>query len=255
MRLMVCGAELVYSQSNSRLKCYYCDQDTYGNVVCQKGHFVCDKCHAHDALAIIKEVCLGSSEMDMIALMEKIRNHPAFPLHGPEHHSMVPAIILTAYRNTAGKIDNEQILLGMERGGAIAGGGCAFFGVCGAAVGVGIAFSVILRSDPYRARERQTVQQATAEVLQAIARYKAPRCCQRDCWVALKEVARLSEAYVGVPLKADLQLACLQSDRNRECIRTTCPLYEDGQPQRDRIREHPGYSKTNEHGTFSVKGS
>jgi len=130
---MVCGAELVYSQSNSRLECHYCDQGTYGNVVCQRGHFVCDKCHARDALAIIQEVCLGSAETDMIALMEKIRNHPAFPLHGPEHHSMVPAIILTAYRNTTGKIDSEQILLGMERGGAIAGGGCAFFGVCGAA--------------------------------------------------------------------------------------------------------------------------
>jgi MoaA/NifB/PqqE/SkfB family radical SAM enzyme/SAM-dependent methyltransferase len=252
---MVCGTELVYSQSNRRFKCYYCDQDTYGNVVCQRGHFVCDKCHAHDALSIIEEVCLGSTETDMVALMERIRNHPAFPLHGPEHHSMVPAIILTAYRNTTGKIDDEQVLLGMERGGAIAGGGCAFFGVCGAAVGVGIAFSVILRSDPYKGRERQIVQQATAEVLQAIGRYKAPRCCQRDCWVALNEVVRLSERYIGVPLRADLQLACLQSDRNRECVQTACPLYENRHPRQVPICECPGQSEAKRRDTLSPSGS
>ncbi|MHC4519954.1 MAG: DUF5714 domain-containing protein, partial [Planctomycetota bacterium] len=251
---MVCGAELAYSQANRRLRCYYCGQETYGNVVCEKGHFVCDRCHAHDALSIIEEVCLGSGETDMIALMEKIRNHPAFPLHGPEHHSMVPAIILTAYRNVTGKVADEQILMGMERGGTYAGGGCAFFGVCGAAVGVGIAFSIILRSDPYKARERQTVQQATAEVLQAIGRYKAPRCCQRDCWVALKAVARLSARYIGVALRADKELVCLQFDKNRECVRAACPLYEDRHAVKTSIRERPVQSKGKAHDTFSARG-
>jgi len=224
---MVCGAELVYSQANRKLKCYYCGQDFYGNVVCDAGHFVCDKCHAYDALSIIEEVCLGSEETDMVALMEKIRNHPAFPMHGPEHHSMVPAIILTAYHNTTGKLGAEEVRTGMDRGAAIAGGGCAFFGVCGGAVGVGIAFSIILRSDPYKATERQMVQQLTAEVLQVIGRYKAPRCCQRDCWIALTEAARLSEKYLGVALRAEKPLACLQYAKNRECIRHACPLYED----------------------------
>ena len=251
---MVCGAELVYSQSNSRLKCYYCDQDTYGNAVCQEGHFVCDKCHAHDALSIIEEVCLGSRETDMIALMERIRNHPAFPLHGPEHHSMVPAIILTAYRNTTGRIGDEQILMGMDRGGTFAGGGCAFFGVCGAAVGVGIAFSIILRSDPYKAKERQIVQEATAAVLQAIARYKAPRCCQRDCWVALREVAHRSKRYIGVPLEAERELACLQFEKNRECVRSACPLYEDRHRVKTPIRACPVQSKGEIHGAAAASG-
>ena len=226
---MVCGAQLAYSQSTRKLRCYYCEQEIYGNVVCEAGHFVCDKCHAHDALSVIEQVCLGSDETDMVALMEKIRNHPAFPMHGPEHHSMVPAIILTAYRNTTGKLDREQIRTGIERGGAIAGGSCAFFGVCGAAVGVGIAFSIILRCDPYKAAERQAAQQVTAEVLAAVGRYKAPRCCQRDCWIALTEAARLSENYLGVALRAEKQLACLQFARNRECVRKACPLYEDRQ--------------------------
>jgi len=99
------------------------------------------------------------------------------------------------------------------------------------------------------------VQQVTAEVLQAIGCYKAPRCCQRDCWVALKEVARLSKRYVGVSLRADLQLACLQSDRNRECIRAMCPLYGNRQPEKGPIRERAGRSKPETHGTFAAGGS
>jgi hypothetical protein len=190
----------------------------------------------------------------MIALMEKIRNHPAFPLHGPEHHSMVPAIILTVYRNGTGKIGDEQILMGMERGGTYAGGGCAFFGVCGAAVGVGIAFSIILRSDPYRSRERQIVQRATAEVLQAIGQYTAPRCCQRDCWVALKEVARLSEGYIGVALCAEEDLTCLQFEKNRECVRGGCPLYEARRAAKAPIDEYKVHSEGKSHDTFSARG-
>ncbi len=215
---MVCGTELMYSQASRRQPCYYCGQEVYGNVVCEAGHFVCDKCHAHDALSIVEEVCLNSQETDMVALMAKIRNHPAFPMHGPEHHSMVPAIILTAYRNTTGRLDRDQIITGIERGGAIAGGSCAFYGVCGAAVGVGIAFSVILRSDPYQAVQRQRVQQATAEVLQAIGGHEAPRCFQRDCWIALTEVARLSERYVGVRLRAETSPVIDEQAQIGDCL-------------------------------------
>jgi MoaA/NifB/PqqE/SkfB family radical SAM enzyme/SAM-dependent methyltransferase len=222
---MVCGADLVYSQTSRKLACYYCSRQLYGNVVCESGHFVCDKCHAHDALSIIEEVCFGSEETDMMALMARIRSHPAFPMHGPEHHSMVPAIILTTYRNITGRLGRDQVLTGMKRGGAIAGGSCAFYGVCGAASGVGIAFSIILRCDPYRATERQTVQRLTARVLQAIGRYEAPRCCQRDCWTALIEAARLSKRYIGVRLNAQAELPCSQARENRECIGAMCPLY------------------------------
>ena len=239
---MVCGAELVYSQASRQLTCHYCRRNVSGNVVCRSGHFVCDKCHAHDALSIVREVCLNSGETDMAALMAKVRNHPAFPMHGPEHHAMVPAIILAAYRNTTGRLGRDQILTGMERGSAIAGGSCAFLGICGAAMGVGIAFSIIVRGDPYKAAERQKVQQATAEVLKAIGQHEAARCCQRDCWIALTEAARLSERYLGVRLRAEARPACLQSEKNQECLGAACPLYEDrrvdSEPHRPRSSEY-----------------
>ena len=155
---------------------------------------------------------------------------------------MVPAIILAAYRNTTGRLGRDQILTGMERGSAIAGGSCAFLGICGAAMGVGIAFSIIVRGDPYKAAERQKVQQATAEVLKAIGQHEAARCCQRDCWIALTEAARLSERYLGVRLRAEASAACLQSAKNQESLGAACPLYEDrrvdSEPHRPRSSEY-----------------
>jgi len=222
---MVCGGELVYSQQSSKAKCYYCGDEVLTNTVCDEGHFVCDKCHCEDAISIIKKVCLDSDERDMLSLMHKIRSHPGVPMHGPEHHAMVPAVILTVYRNITGELGWQQILAGIERGKTVAGGACAFMGICGAATGVGIALAIVLESDPYKAKQRQQVQEFTAKILQAIAGYEAARCCQRDCWVALKEVSRLSKDYFGVLLPAEDDFHCEQYGKNKECMHGGCPLW------------------------------
>ncbi len=245
---MVCGAELVYSQENRKAECHYCGGESLTNVLCAEGHFVCDACHQEDAISVIKRVCLHSDERDMSALMRQIRSTPGFPMHGPEHHSMVPAVILTVYRNITGRLRDEQILTAIERGETLAGGACAFLGVCGAASGAGIALSIVLEADPYKSQERQDVQRFTAEILRAVARYRAARCCQRDCWTALKEVSNLSEEYFGVYLPAEEDIECGQHKKNRECIGAECPLWPDvaqmgGGQQRDvDARARPGIS-------------
>ena len=158
---MVCGAELVYFETEQDNACHYCGRIILANAQCTNGHFVCDPCHSTDAVEIIKQICLHSRELDAVALMQTIRSHPRFPLHGPEHHALVPAVILTALRNAGNDITNEQMVTGIQRGQTIAGGACAFLGVCGAAIGVGIAFSVLLAANPYDGDKRQTVQRAT----------------------------------------------------------------------------------------------
>ena len=224
---MVCGDELLYEKDSKKQSCYYCNTEKQTNAFCTNGHFVCDECHAQDALSVIRNVCQFSSEKDMIALMKKIRSHASFPVHGPEHHSMVPGIILAAYKNMGGRLRDDEILSGIECGRSIAGGACAFMGVCGAAVGVGIAFSIILGANPFMAKERQAVMKLTSEVLHSIAEHKAPRCCQRDCFTALREAARLSEQYIGIKLLADENYTCIQHTNNKECIKRACPLWSE----------------------------
>ena len=222
---MVCGAELIYLETVQEKTCHYCGQVMPANAQCDNGHFVCDSCHRADAVEIITQVCLNSRELDAVALMQAIRSHPRFPLHGPEHHSLVPAIILTALRNAGHDITDAQIITGIERGQTIAGGACAFIGACGAALGVGIAFSVLLGANPYEGEKRQIVQRVTQKVLGKIASYNAPRCCQRDCWLALQEASTLLEEKLGKRLTVNYPMTCEQFSKNKECVHDQCPLW------------------------------
>ena len=223
---MVCGSPLSYLATEAELLCVYCQQPFPAFSCCEKGHYVCDACHGADALEVIRKICLHSSETDLLRLYAEIRHHPAFPINGPEHHALVPAVILTVFRNRGGAVSEQLIEAAMRRGAAVPGGCCAYLGACGAALGVGIAFSLILDANPLKAVERQQVQLAVAEVLGAIAALKAPRCCQRDCWVALRKAALLSPRLLPVALSAEAVIDCCQRRENQECSAPECPLFQ-----------------------------
>jgi SAM-dependent methyltransferase len=222
---MVCGAALHYLQEETPYPCAFCGAMLPANARCERGHFVCDACHTRDADAFLEHICFTTCETDMIALFQEIRSHPAIPVHGPEHHILVPGIILATYRNLGGEVPGAMLQTALRRGKAVPGGYCAFTGACGAAVGVGIAFSLLLGANPVKARERQQVQEVTQAVLQEQASFAAARCCQRDSWLALKKAAELSKNYLSIALQADFSLHCRQAHQNRECLGEVCPLW------------------------------
>ncbi|NLA75631.1 MAG: hypothetical protein GX846_09220 [Deltaproteobacteria bacterium] len=230
---MVGGAPLVYYWKSKECACYFCGEVLQADAGCPAGHFVCDHCHSEDAIQIIKNICLHSNITDMIELMNTIRSYPLFRVHGPEHHSMVPAVILTALKNSGLEITDDDINTAIERGNTICGGACAFLGACGAAIGAGIAVSIVLRANPYDGEKRQVVQQATQRVLARIASYKASRCCQRDSWLALEEASAIMCEITGTYLPV-YSFECEQFSENRECIHEQCPLWADNS------HKHPG---------------
>mgnify|MGYP006274261931 CR=1 FL=1 len=225
---MVCGAPLQYRTAAEPQACHYCGQTSPANALCAEGHFVCDACHGEDALEVIRHLLVHSTECDLIALLDRIRRHRAVPIHGPEHHSLVPGILVAAYRNAGGSVGEAEIEQAIRRGATIAGGSCAFLGICGAAAGVGTGFSILLGATPYDGGKRQQVQQAVTAALADIASLDAPRCCQRDCWIALRKAAELSPALLDIPLRADAPLPCRQAAHNAECIGGRCPLWPSG---------------------------
>jgi hypothetical protein len=162
----------------------------------------------------------------MIALMQEIRLHPVIPLHGPEHHALVPAVILATYRNRGGEVSPALLCAALERGKQITGGFCGLMGACGAALGVGIAFSLLLDANPLKPKPRQIAQTATQAVLQELASLEAGRCCQRDTWLALTKAAELSRELLPITLLAEAPLRCGQAKDNKECLGETCPLYK-----------------------------
>ena len=221
---MVCGAPLHYELEETPAQCVYCHTEQTTNARCQQGHFVCDACHSREALAVIEHLLTTTRETDMLALLEEIRNHPAVPRHGPEHHSLVPGIILAAYRNSGGQVTPAMLLTALRRGKAMAGGACAYLGVCGAAAGVGAAFSLLLDANPVKPQERQAIKQITLAALQASANLTGARCCQQESWLALRLAARISGQCLPVALKAEAPLNCRQWQQNQECLGAECPL-------------------------------
>lgn len=223
---MQCGSPLIYFKENKVMPCSQCGQAKPANAMCESGHFICDTCHSKDGGKIVTQICLETEETDMIRILNLIRQHPVIPLHGPEHHFAVPGAIVAAYRNSGGSISPGQIRSAIERGSGIPGGSCGFWGGCGAALGVGIGFGVILESSPIKADQRFIVQQVTGQIIEKLNRVKAARCCQRETWTALVEAARLSRKFLPVPLQVDADLACTQMAMNKECPGKACPYFK-----------------------------
>ena len=107
---------------------------------CAAGHFVCDACHAAPAKDVIEQACLASDERDPIALAVRLMRHPSVKMHGPEHHLLVPAVLLTAFWNTRGEPGRKAgaIPEARRRSDPVAGGSCGLHGACGAGLGTGI---------------------------------------------------------------------------------------------------------------------
>jgi MoaA/NifB/PqqE/SkfB family radical SAM enzyme/ubiquinone/menaquinone biosynthesis C-methylase UbiE len=222
---MVCGAPLIYLGAEKMLECSYCGRVKAATAQCEAGHFVCDECHAEDHTAFIKSFCATAAATDPIALFLEMRAAHQFPLHGPEHHALVPAAFLTAYRNRFGEPPAARIEAAIQRGAALSGGTCAYWGACAAALGIGIAYSAIRRATPLSSAPRAGVQTVVSRILAEIGRHPAPRCCRRESLLALTLGCELSAQYLPNALAAARPPACDQTARNRECAHDTCPFH------------------------------
>jgi len=223
---MVCGDSLAYLKNNEIKKCYYCSKEKPANAVCRNDHFVCDVCHSADALNFTKSFLISTQSKDLIDTFNTMRAHPSFKLHGPEYHFAMAGVIPAVYKNNGGTITNNEILTAIEKGTAIPGGTCGFWGACGAVLGTGIGFGIIIGSNPIKPGKRQIVQKIIHEITGELSKFKASRCCQRECWTSLIKASKLSEKYLDIKLYANGTVICTQMNQNKECIKTGCPFYE-----------------------------
>ncbi len=221
---LICGAPLAYLAQEEERLCERCHTRQPANAVCARGHFVCDRCHAQKPLEAMEVFCLQATATDMITLYHEFKNRYQIPQHGPEHHALVPALILTAYRNSGGTITNQDIKTALTRAQKMPGGMCGFMGICGAAIGAGIAFSIIEKSTPLTPGPRRHVQSLVSRLGGKLSDFKAARCCQREVVTVLKQVADFSREELDITLTADEDFSCSQYSSNRTCIGAACPL-------------------------------
>ena len=108
------------------MECAVCHRKELSKTRCVNGHYVCSDCHTQGMDSIFG-LCLSETSADPVAIVRRMMDLPFCHMHGPEHHVMAGAALLTAYKNAGGVLDLEKALREMySRGKAVPGGACGF---------------------------------------------------------------------------------------------------------------------------------
>lgn len=113
---LICKAPLTYLEADMMMECEICHKKENSKTRCVNGHYVCNECHTQGLDRII-ELCMTSASRDPISIIEQMMALPTCHMHGPEHHVMVGAALLTAYHNAGGDIDLRSALTEMMNRG------------------------------------------------------------------------------------------------------------------------------------------
>ena len=219
---VVCGTELVYTETPHKDTCIVCGRHFETNVSCPNGHYICDACHGSDILEQVKRFLMTSTSSDPVELLLEVFKLPGLKMHGPEYHSIVPAVLVAAYQNSIGQRDEAGIDEAIRRGRDIKGGSCGYHGICGAATGTGIAASVIEKATPLSGKERGNAMSLTGQALIDLSSYGGPRCCKRDSVSSIESFIRHSGLFEKIKTT---EYTCTQFPNNKDCIGTKCPYF------------------------------
>ena len=221
---LICEAPLIYLETDEIMECSVCHKKEPSKTRCVNGHYVCNECHMA-GLDSVMGVCLGSDSKSPIEILQEMMALPFCHMHGPEHHVMVGAALLTAYKNAGGALELEPALREMmSRGRSVPGGACGFWGACGAGISSGMFISIVSKSTPLSVEPFALSHQMTAKSLSAIGEIGGPRCCKRTCRTAIIAASAFTEEALGVAMPGR-PVKCRHYERNRECIRGACPYY------------------------------
>lgn len=224
---LVCGQDLVYYETAREMSCAFCGKKEFSHASCRDGHYVCDACHEKKGIETVMRECTASSLKNPVEIIQKIMQDPYIYMHGPEHHVMAGAALLTAYHNCGGQLDLLPALKEMkERGSQIPGGACGFWGCCGAAVSTGTYMSIVTGTTPLSGRSWGLANRMTGRALQAIGEIGGPRCCKRDTFTAVIEAVRMTQEELGIFMELPDTIQCMFSAENQQCRKQSCPYHE-----------------------------
>lgn len=172
----------------------------------------------------LRQVLASSTSTNPVEIMELVISRPSVPMHGPEHHAIVPAALVAAVRNAGYHISEDVIEKTIARGSKVPGGWCGSYGVSGAAIGLGIAVSVLTKATPLTGRQRALANEATQFVLSRMLDGH-PRCCKRASRNALIAAVAFLRERIGIDLLVSGTISCSYSERNKECVKEECPYF------------------------------
>lgn len=222
---LLCGKPLEYLDESVEMECAICHKKELSNTRCVDGHFVCNECHT-DGMDVIWGICKNSTSKNPIEIMDQMMGEAFCHMHGPEHHIMVGAALLTAFKNAGGDINLNKSLKEMRtRGKQVPGGTCGFWGACGAGISAGIFMSIVTGSSPLAKKTWGMANKMTSKALESIGEVGGPRCCKRDSYISILDAIQFANENLGVNMESS-DIVCKWSKHNNQCIGLRCPFFD-----------------------------
>ena len=172
-------------------------------------------------------LCLEDTSCNPIEILERLMSQPECHMHGPEHHVLVGAALLTAYNNClpdSAKLDMKSALDEVvKRGQQVPGGACGYMGACGASISTGIFMSIVTRNTPFSTDTWRLCNLMTSRALEQVAENGGPRCCKRDSYLSVLTAIDFVKENLGVEMEKP-EVRCSRSQINEQCIGKKCPF-------------------------------
>ena len=176
-----------------------------------------------DKLKAIMDICTAYEDSDALELAGRLMEDPAIRMHGPEHHFLTAAAILTAYANKyCPKSKYRFLKMASHRTVRIPVAVCAIYGTCGALMGAGTAVSITIPASPSAAETLQIVNKATASIQNELSGYNGIRCCKRSAWASVKGALGVLNTCEGISMPVS-DICCHHSFKHNACIGKRCP--------------------------------
>lgn len=225
---LICGFELAYLPSEQEFQCEYCNKTFTTEVCCINNHFVCDSCHTLAPNDLIDQYCRTTPLKDPYLIAATLMKNPRINMHGPEHHFLVPAVLLAAWYNRLLNpvLKDTSIIKARRRAEEIKGGVCGSHGTCGAAIGTGIFMSLITGATPLSREEWRLANLMTSESLKTIANNGGPRCCKRNSFLAINSAIDYLKEHFATELPKEGKISCEFAILNPECLGEDCCFSE-----------------------------
>ncbi|EOS77030.1 MAG: DUF5714 domain-containing protein [Lachnospiraceae bacterium] len=220
---LICEAPLVYLESDKIMVCTVCHKKENSKTRCVNGHYVCNECHTK-GMDVIIGFCMSETSKSPVWIIKQLMEQSFCHMHGPEHHVMVGAALLTAYKNAGGDIELHQALIEMmNRGKSVPGGACGFWGACGAGISTGMFVSIISNSTPLTVEPFALSHLMTSKALEQIGMAGGPRCCKRDSFLSILAAIDFVQQHFQISMEKT-EIVCGYSAQNNQCIGKQCPF-------------------------------
>lgn len=235
----LCGQEKILLDPPAEHTCDLCGERFEADSTCGNGHFICFECRQKDARQHIFKHCLHSSETDVYALVLALMQLAPVLMHGPEHHFLLTAAMLTAHHNQTHAFSLEEALEEANRRSLmVPGGACGNWGICGATISAGIFASITAGASPFAEEEWKISGQLVSKCADAVSVQGGPRCCKRDTFLSMRTAVPYCNEHLHTSFTLPDHITCIFFSNNPECKRLGCEFF----PARSAKRVSPDSS-------------